>query len=248
MRRRITVPLLSAVAIVATLIVVNQPAQAHGWVSNPPSRQDMCAEGRVANCGDIIWEPQSVEAPKGSMQCNGGGSRFAVLNDESRNWPATSVGNNVTFTWTLTARHRTLNWEYFVGGTRIAVFNDGGAQPPSSVSHNVNLGGRTGRVKVLARWNIYDTAMAFYACVDLQVGGGPPPTTPPPTTPPPTTPPPSSPPPTTPPPTGGTWAPHTAYSVGDVVTYGGRSYSCRQSHTSLPGWEPPNTLALWLPI
>jgi chitinase len=77
------------------------------------------------------------------------------------------------------------------------------------------------------------------------------PTTPPttkPTTPPttkPTTPPTTKP---TTPPAGTAWAPYTAYTVGQVVTYGGRSYQCRQSHTSLPGWEPPNALALWLPL
>ncbi len=73
--------------------------------------------------------------------------------------------------------------------------------------------------------------------------GGPttPPTTAPPTTGPTT-------PPTTQPPAGGTWAPNTAYSVGQVVSYGGQQYRCRQSHTSIPGWEPPNVLALWLPI
>jgi beta-glucanase (GH16 family) len=43
------------------------------------------------------------------------------------------------------------------------------------------------------------------------------------------------------------WAPYTYYAVGTVVTYQGVSYTCRQSHTSLPGWEPPNVLALWLP-
>ena len=32
------------------------------------------------------------------------------------------------------------------------------------------MGNRTGRQKVLAIWNVYDTANAFYACVDLQVG------------------------------------------------------------------------------
>lgn len=36
--------------------------------------------------------------------------------------------------------------------------------------------------------------------------------------------------------------------VADVVTYQGTSYECRQSHTSIPGWEPPNVLALWLPL
>jgi chitinase len=43
------------------------------------------------------------------------------------------------------------------------------------------------------------------------------------------------------------WAPNTAYTVGTLVTYQGPTYSCRQSHTSLVGWEPPNVLALWLP-
>jgi len=44
------------------------------------------------------------------------------------------------------------------------------------------------------------------------------------------------------------WAPWTAYKVGDIVTYQGLRYQCRQSHTSQPGWEPPNVLALWLPL
>jgi predicted carbohydrate-binding protein with CBM5 and CBM33 domain len=243
MRRRITLPLLSVAAILASFFVAVSPAQAHGWIVSPPSRQDNCAKGRVADCGDIIYEPQSVEAPKGSMACNGSGSRFAVLNDEGRAWPAASVGNSVTFNWTLTARHSTSTWEYFVGSTRIAVFDDGGRQPAATVSHNVSLGGRTGRIKVLARWNIADTAMAFYACVDLQVGpGGPNPTPTPTAT---SSPRPPSP---TPSPTnnpGGTWAPNQAYAAGATVTYGGLSYRCRQAHTSLPGWEPPNVPALW---
>jgi beta-glucanase (GH16 family) len=78
-----------------------------------------------------------------------------------------------------------------------------------------------------------------------QTGGAtnpPPPTTGPP-------PPGNPPPPTNPPPAGGgTWAPNVAYTVGQVVTFGGVSYRCRQSHTSIVGWEPPNVLALWLPI
>ncbi len=43
------------------------------------------------------------------------------------------------------------------------------------------------------------------------------------------------------------WAPYTYYTTGTVVTYLGTSYTCRQSHNSLPGWEPPNVLSLWLP-
>jgi hypothetical protein len=43
----------------------------------------------------------------------------------------------------------------------------------------------------------------------------------------------------------GPWAPNTAYAVNDTATYGGSTYKCLQAHTSLTGWEPPNTPALW---
>lgn len=43
----------------------------------------------------------------------------------------------------------------------------------------------------------------------------------------------------------GAWAPHVSYVVNDNVTYDGKAYKAIQSHTSLPGWEPPNVPALW---
>ena len=43
------------------------------------------------------------------------------------------------------------------------------------------------------------------------------------------------------------WTPGTAYSVGDVVSYSGFNYTCRQPHTALVSWEPNTTLALWTP-
>ncbi|MGE5405889.1 MAG: carbohydrate-binding protein, partial [Candidatus Saccharibacteria bacterium] len=42
------------------------------------------------------------------------------------------------------------------------------------------------------------------------------------------------------------WKPYTIYITGQVVTYSGTSYTCRQSHFSYLGWEPPNVPALWL--
>ncbi|WP_331710545.1 carbohydrate-binding protein, partial [Paenibacillus elgii] len=42
------------------------------------------------------------------------------------------------------------------------------------------------------------------------------------------------------------WAPNTAYTVGTLVTYNGKTYECRQAHTSLVGWEPSNAASLWL--
>lgn len=43
----------------------------------------------------------------------------------------------------------------------------------------------------------------------------------------------------------GAWAPNVSYAVNDNVTYDGKTYKAIQSHTSLPGWEPPNVPALW---
>jgi hypothetical protein len=75
----------------------------------------------------------------------------------------------------------------------------------------------------------------------------PPTTVPParPTTAPPTTVAPTRP--TTAPPAGDAWAAWTPYTIGQVVTYNGVRYTCRQAHTAVPGWEPPNVLSLWLP-
>lgn len=41
------------------------------------------------------------------------------------------------------------------------------------------------------------------------------------------------------------WAANVSYQIGDLVSYNGSTYSCRQNHTSLPGWEPANVPALW---
>ncbi len=43
----------------------------------------------------------------------------------------------------------------------------------------------------------------------------------------------------------GPWAPNTAYAVNDTVTYSGCTYKVLQAHTSLTGWEPSTTPALF---
>ncbi|MFI7450828.1 lytic polysaccharide monooxygenase [Nonomuraea sp. NPDC049714] len=246
MRRLLTLLSVTVLAVACTIFATS-PALAHGYVNSPPSRQANCAQGKVSGCGDIIYEPQSVEGPKGQRNCHGGIPRFAQLSDESKAWPVTSVGSTVDFKWTLTVQHATSTWEYYIGGTRVASFNDQGRQPPSlQVSHRVNLSGFSGRQKVLAIWNIADTPMAFYACIDLRIGGGagnPDPTPTP--TPTPTRTPTPTPTPTPTSPVGGTWKAGTAYKAGSTVTYGGATYRCIQAHTALAGWEPPNVPALW---
>lgn len=37
------------------------------------------------------------------------------------------------------------------------------------MSHNVNFGSIRGNQKVLAVWNIADTPMAFYSCIDVNI-------------------------------------------------------------------------------
>ncbi|MEV4343680.1 lytic polysaccharide monooxygenase [Actinoplanes sp. NPDC049596] len=264
MRRKIAYPLLALGMTAGATLTLASPASAHGYVSSPPSRQALCASGAVKDCGQIQFEPQSVEGPKGLKSCDGGVSQFSVLADESRDWPAKTVGSSVNFSWVLTARHRTSTWDYFIGGTKVASFDDGGAQPAAVVNHTVDLSKFPGRQKVLAVWNIADTANAFYNCVDLNVGGSSSttptkaptkaPTTAPTSAPTATTPPTKAPATTAPttkaPAAGGTaWAPGVSYKTGDVVTYNGARYQTRQSHTSIVSWEPSiYTLALWLPL
>jgi predicted carbohydrate-binding protein with CBM5 and CBM33 domain len=268
MRRKIAYPLATLGMVASSLAVASSPAMAHGYVSSPPSRQAQCAAGSVANCGAIQFEPQSAEAPKGSKECNGGVAAFSELNNDNLAWRATNVGKSATFNWVLTARHRTATWVYYVDGNAIATFDDKNAIPAASVSHTVDLSRFSGRKTVLAVWNIGDTPMAFYNCVDVNIGGtgggSTTPTTAPttaPTQPPATTPttPPTKAPTTAPtattaptstvPATGKEWAPGVAYKINDVVTYNGVSYKCRQAHQSIRSWEPSIwTLALWLPL
>ncbi|MEU9335593.1 lytic polysaccharide monooxygenase auxiliary activity family 9 protein [Streptomyces sp. NPDC048290] len=167
-RRTLAVVLGVCVAPLLTVSLSAGTAQAHGYISSPPSRQAQCAAGTVS-CGAIKYEPQSVEGPKGLRNCHGNNAAFAELSNDSKGWTVTPVSRTTSFNWRLTARHATSTWQYYIGGTKIAEFNDGGAQPGATVTHQVNFGGFTGKQKVLAVWNIADTANAFYACVDVNI-------------------------------------------------------------------------------
>ncbi len=110
------------------------------------------------------------------------------------------------------------------------------------VSHN----GRLWRAKWWTRGEEPGTTGQWGVWEDLGPcnGGGPTPTP----TPPVSTPTPEPPAPTpTPPGDVAAWQPYVNYAVGDRVVYQGRVYRSLQAHTSLPGWEPPNTPALWAP-
>lgn len=157
---------------VAVPLVGAQSAEAHGWVTDPGSRQELCANGSTSfDCGGIKYEPQSVEAPKGSMKCSGGNEGFEILDDESRDWPVHEIGNSIDIKWKITANHSTSTWDYFVDGELHDQYDDKGAQPDDVVTHSLTDLSE-GQHTILARWNVADTANAFYSCIDVQVGEG----------------------------------------------------------------------------
>ena len=165
-RRRVAAAVAGVVA--APLLVVALPtgtAFAHGYVSSPASRQAQCASG-VVSCGNIKYEPQSVEGPKGLQSCHANLSQFSELSNDSKGWRVHQTGRSVTFNWTFTARHRTRDYDYFVDGRKVATFSGNNQQPPATVQHTVNVGS-AGRHKILAVWNIGDTVNAFYSCIDI---------------------------------------------------------------------------------
>ena len=52
-------------ALALTVSTSIPPAYGHGYTNAPISRAKHCANGTVQNCGQIQWEPQSTEGPKG---------------------------------------------------------------------------------------------------------------------------------------------------------------------------------------
>lgn len=195
-RRRLAARTAAVLLAIGIPVAVAGPAYSHGYTQNPPSRAYRCALGEVRDCGEIQWEPQSVEGPKGFPQagpadgqlCAGGNARFRQLDDpRGGGWPAAAVtgGQDFTFTWTLTAAHATSSFRYFItrgsyDPTRPLTRADldltpfltvpyGGQRPPATVSHTGTIpGGRTGTHLVLAVWDISDTGNAFYSCADVR--------------------------------------------------------------------------------
>lgn len=56
---------LVGLAVAGVSMFATSSASSHGYTDNPISRQKLCANGTVTGCGNIQWEPQSVEGPKG---------------------------------------------------------------------------------------------------------------------------------------------------------------------------------------
>ncbi|MFE2724190.1 lytic polysaccharide monooxygenase [Kitasatospora sp. NPDC059327] len=186
----------AAAAAIALPLTLALPAQSHGFINLPPSRAALCGAGVVTNCGDIQWEPQSVEGPKGFPSrgpadgtiCAGADPRWAPL-DAPRNgtWPTTNVtaGQQLTFTWNIEARHATTTFKYYLTKpgydatqkitranldlTPFLTVNYNGRQPAATTTHTATVpSGRTGHQVVVAVWEIADTNNSFYSCTDVK--------------------------------------------------------------------------------
>ncbi len=187
-----------AAAVTAALpLALAVPAWSHGFTTSPPSRSYLCGTHQVRNCGQVQWDPDGVEGPKGFPQrgprdgeiCLSADGRWAPLDDQrgGTGWPATSVtgGQSFNIVWQFTARHSTTSFRYFVTKdgwditqplTRAALdltpfiqVNYGGTavQPDDPQRHPPQ---RHGRHILLAVWDIADTGNAFYQCSDLDFG------------------------------------------------------------------------------
>ncbi|PWN52372.1 hypothetical protein IE53DRAFT_409483 [Violaceomyces palustris] len=172
--------------------------QAHGYVSSPPSRAFLCKQGNATDCGQIQYEPQSVEAPKGlpfiwdgdGKLCSAGLSQFSQLDRQGPGvWSTTLASPVSSFNWTLTAPHATTDFKYFItkqgwnSSTTDGLYADDfdsdpflvvpmhGQVPLPTLSHNITkLPQRSGYQVVFAVWTIDNTANAFYQCLDLDFG------------------------------------------------------------------------------
>jgi len=167
---------------------------AHGYVDEPQSRALLCEEGENFDCGGVEHEPQSVEGP-GNFPDAGvddgeiasGGGVFPELDEQGEDrWAKVPMSSGAyTFHWTLTAAHATDNWDYYVTKEDwdpntplkrsdlelFCSYDDEGARPDFSVSHDCEIPDREGYHVILAYWEVADTANAFYQVIDANFDG-----------------------------------------------------------------------------
>ena len=188
--------LLSPIALLGTALTVASPVQAHGYVSGPYSRAAACKMGLNTNCGSIVFEPQSLEAPKGfpvtgppDGRIASAGSAFTELDQQAYGrWYQNPISTGpLTINWTYTAAHRTSQWSYYMTKQNwdpnaplkradleliSTVAHDGSAantRPAHAITVPAN---RSGYHVILAIWDVADTVNAFYNVIDVNVTGG----------------------------------------------------------------------------
>jgi chitin-binding protein len=201
---------LTKITLAVATLLASSAAWSHGFVYDPPSRALLCNHisnfpevnpgQRNVNCGNIQYEPQSLEAdqgyPKAGTLLDGkiasaNSTRGGELDAQSMDrWVKTPIssGYNV-FKWNFTAPHPATKYEYFITKnnwnpnqplTR-ASFEDKpfcmvdgkGLRPGAgkSVEHTCDVPKRDGYQIILAAWTVDDTTKAFYNVLDVDFAG-----------------------------------------------------------------------------
>lgn len=178
------------------MFLLAEKASAHGYIDSPGSRGYLCKLGQNTDCGAVVYEPHSLEAPKGFPAAGpadgkiaSAGGIFPKLDEQSANrWTKVNMSSGTnTFHWTLTAAHATSSWKYYITKpnwnpdapltrdsfdlTPFCSVDYGGVRPPFTYSDTCNVPVRTGYHVILAVWEIADTANAFYNVIDVNFGG-----------------------------------------------------------------------------
>ncbi|AQR76483.1 lytic polysaccharide monooxygenase [Paenibacillus larvae] len=193
-KEKVKIALLLLGAILGFTMVAPE-AFAHGYVEAPvKSRARLCYEGKNTGCGATKWNHNGLEAAKGFPHGGPDDGKIASADEawgpeldeqtETRWYKQDLTGGSHTFTWTLTAPHRTAKWHYYITKKGwnpneklkrsdfelIEEFNENGAFPSRTVSHNINIPtDRSGYHIILAVWDIADTGAAFYNVIDVNL-------------------------------------------------------------------------------
>ncbi|WP_407334082.1 N-acetylglucosamine-binding protein GbpA [Enterovibrio sp. 27052020O] len=181
-------------------------AMSHGYISavggDLAGRAALCkytseAGEKNTDCGQVQWEPQSVEGPEGFPElgpedgklASAGLIQFSPLDEQTASrWVKRSIvaGQN-DFEWTFTANHVTRTWKYYITKpdwnvnqplarasldlNPFCVVEGNMEKPPKTMAHSCNVPAREGYHVILAVWDVGDTAAAFYNAIDVQFDG-----------------------------------------------------------------------------
>jgi predicted carbohydrate-binding protein with CBM5 and CBM33 domain len=171
----------------------------HGYVTSIPSRALLCRRGINVECGPVMYEPQSVEGPKG-FPVNGpvdgkiasaGVASFSNLDEQSdTRWFKTNVtSDDIKIVWNFTTVHLTSSFEVFVTkvnwNSSIPLGRESFEEEPFceykpitpflpkekfyTVLCSLKGGDRSGYHILLSIWTIADTANAFYQVLDVNI-------------------------------------------------------------------------------
>ncbi|WP_394209090.1 N-acetylglucosamine-binding protein GbpA [Enterovibrio calviensis] len=189
-----------------TAALFSASVMSHGYISavddGLAGRAAMCkytseTGEKNTDCGQVQWEPQSVEGPEGFPElgpedgklASAGLIQFSALDEQTASrWVKRSIvaGQN-DFEWTFTANHVTRTWKYYITQpdwnvnqplaraaldlNPFCVIEGNMQKPPKTMVHSCDVPTREGYHVILAVWDVGDTAAAFYNAIDVQFDG-----------------------------------------------------------------------------